>query len=180
MNSLRIEKDFGFQAALHFAGEFWINSYDITLSMVVETESEYEQNIAIERLTYYINHVLQNAILVEYKDKKAISKYNNAGLRVCELPAEPYDQLFASVLMLKLNSIMEDRLRITDMVMSSSMSDGVRYSIVSEVVEQSYSKHHWWNSACMSMKDAPPGDNIVRLFDGNEWVDLGLSWKETA
>lgn len=180
MNSLRIEKDFCFQTALHFAGKFWINSYDITLSMVVETESEYEQNIAIDRLNYYIHNILQNSILIEKKNKKAISKYASAGLKICELPAEPYDQLFASVLMLKLNSIMEDRLRITDMVMSSSMSDGVRYSIVSEVVEQSYSRHHWWNSACISMKDTVPGDNIVRLFDGNEWVDLGLSWKESA
>lgn len=179
MNSLRIEKDFGFQTALHFAGEFWINSYVITLSMIVETESEHEQNIAVERIAYYINNVLQNSILVESNDVKAIEKYTNAGLRVCELPAEPYDQLFASVLMLKLNSIMEERLRITDMVLSSSMSDGVRYSIVFEVAENSYSRNHWWNKSCTSIKDEDIGDNIVRLFDNNEWVDLGLSWKES-
>lgn len=177
MNSLRIEKDFGFQAALHFAGEFWINSYEITLSMIVETESEDNQNIAMERMSYYINDVLQNSILVESGNIEAINKYANAGLRICELPAEPYDQLFASVLMLKLNSIMEDKLRITDMVLSSSMSDGVRYSIVFEVAENSYSRNHWWNKPCPSMKDEAIADNIVRLFDTNEWADLGLSWK---
>lgn len=177
MNSLRIEKDFGFQTALHFAGEFWINSYEITLSMIIETESEHEQNVAIERISHYIHNILQNSILVEASDEDAIEKYSNAGLRICELPAEPYDQLFASVLMLKLNSIMEERLRITDMVLSSAMSEGVRYSIVCEVAENSYSRNHWWNKPCTSIKDENIADNIVRLFDTNEWADLGLSWK---
>ena len=180
MNSIRVEKDFYFQAGLHFADEFWINSYDITLSMLVETESEYEQNIAVDRITYYIKNVLQNSILIDCSDQDAIERYQHAGIRVCELPAEPYDQLVAYVLLLKLNSIMEGRLRITDMVLSSMMSDGIRYNVVFEDAESSYAKNKWWNKSCTSIKDDVEGDNVVRLFETNDWVDLGLSWKDSA
>ena len=174
----RIEKDFYFQTGLHFADEFWINSYDVTLSMTVETESELEQNVAVERITYYIKNILQNSILVDAIDTASIEKYKQAGMRVCELPAEPYDQLFASVLLLKLNAIMEGRLHITDMVLGSVMSDGVRYNIVSEIAENTYSKQMWWNKADTSINnmDVAPV-NVVKLFDDNEWQAMQMGWK---
>ena len=174
----RIEKDFYFQTALHFAGEFWINSYEMTLSIIVETDSELEQNVAIDRVSYYIKEILQNCILVDADDCDSITKYRNAGLRVCELPAEPYDHLFATVLLLKLNAIMEGKLRITDMVLGSTMSEGVRYNIVSEVAESSYPKSTWWNKADTSINNlALDSSNVVKLFDDNEWISLDLGWK---
>ena len=53
----RIDRDFTFQAAVHFEDRFLLNYYDITLSMDVETESIKEQNIAMDRILYFLSEV---------------------------------------------------------------------------------------------------------------------------
>ena len=181
----RIEKDFYFQAAVHFEDKFYINSYDITLSLLVETDSIREQNIAMDRVDHFLSEVVQNSILVHNKDKISIDKYRTAGLKVCELPEEPYDQILSMILIQKLNTIMEDRLKITDMVLGSVLSDGVRYSMVAEVAEAVLSGNHWWNKStiCINNSEMTPdieGDNIVKIFNDEHWADLGLTWKEKA
>lgn len=181
----RIEKDFYFQTAVHFEGKFYVNSYDLTLSLLVETDSIREQNIAMDRATHFLTSVIQNSVLVHTGDTKTIEKYKNAGLKVCELPEEPYDQILSMVLIQKLNSIMEGRLKITDMILGSVLSDGVRFTIVSEVAEAVLAGNHWWNKSTICLNDEEAHctsekskDNIVKLFDDTHWVDLGLSWKE--
>lgn len=175
----RIEKDFYFQTGIHFENKYHINSYEIVLSILVETESAREKNIAMDRITYFLSDVIQNAVIVNCKDTTAIQLYKNANLKVCELPDDPHDQIFAMVLLLKLNAITEGRIKITDMVLGSSLSDGVKYNIVSEVAECAFSKKAWWNQADGSVgENEDANDKIVNLFAKKVWVELGLIWKE--
>jgi len=179
----RIERDFCFQTGLHFEDKFHIGVYDITLSMLVETESIKEQNIAMDRIIYFLHEVIQNSVLVHSTKPDIIEKYQNVDLKVCDLPDEPYDQILAMILLLKLNSIAEERVKITDLVISSSLSDGVRFNIVSEVAESAFSGRHWWNSPCLAInrRDYEIGDHskVIKLFT-DDWVNLGLSWRDTA
>lgn len=179
----RIEKDFCFQTGLYFEGNFYIAVYDITLSMLVETNSIKEQNIAMDRISYFLSDVIQHSILINSNKHDVIEKYQDADLKVCELPEDPYDQILAMVLLLKLNSIAEDRLKITDLVIGSSLSDGVRFNVVSEVAEGAFPGKHWWNSPCIAMnsRDYEIGDHskVIKLFT-DDWVNLGLSWRDTA
>lgn len=179
----RIEKDFLFQTGLHFDGKFHINVYEVSLSMLVETNSNWEQNVAMDRITYFLREVIQNSVLVNFTDHEAIQKYKAAGMHVCEIPEDPFDQIFGMTLLLKLNSIMENRLKITDMVLGSSLSDGVRYTIVNEAAENLLSGDFWWSKPCpgtCNQVASLDGDNIVRLFDDSDWVSLGLTWKERS
>ena len=59
MNNTRIERDFCFQTGLYFEDKFHIGVYDITMSMLVETDSIKEQNIAMERIIYFLHEVMQ-------------------------------------------------------------------------------------------------------------------------
>lgn len=181
----QIEKDFYFQAGVHFEGKFYINSFDLTLSLSVETDSIREQNIAMDRITHFLEQVIQNSVLVPTVDTISIEKYKNAGLKVCELPEEPYDQIVSLVLMQKLNAVMENRLKVTDLILGSTMSDGVRYTVEQETAKTLLSGNHWWNksSICMNNQEAHctgdnSKDNIVKLFDDMHWTELGLAWKE--
>jgi len=180
----RIEKDFYFSAALHFEGQFYVNSYDLTLSMLVETDSIHEQNVAMGRITYLLENFIQNSIFINSIHKKEIANYKKAGIKVCALPEEPFDQIVAMILMLKLNAIAEDRLKITDMVVNSSMSQGVRFSIVSEIAEDLLSGNYWWNSSCFAVNNDSDsvGDfnKIIKLFRNDEWLTVGLGWKENG
>lgn len=177
----RIEKDLFFQCGIHFKNEFHINTYDMALSILIETESAYDQNIALERLTYYVTNVLQSSIFIDAFLTEQINLYKSANIRVCELPEEPYDQIIGMIMLQKLNAIMEGRMKITDMVFGSSLSEGVRYSIVSEIAESTFTGKHWWNrtNICLSDNDkkCPKNDNVVKLFSDTKWSDIDLQWQ---
>lgn len=181
--SARIETDFNFLTAVHFENAFYVNSYAMTLSMLVETDSIREQNIAMDRASHFLKNMLQNSILINAREQESIELYKKAGLKICELPEEPYDQILAMALLLKLNSIMEGRLKITDMIIDSALSDGVRFSIVAETAESVLSGNYWWNSPCVSINNHNneifDQDKVIKLFS-DDWVNLGLSWREPA
>lgn len=180
----RIEKDFYFSAALHFEDGFYVNSYDLTLSMLVETDSIHEQNVAMGRINYLLDNFIQNSLFINSIHKKEIANYKKAGITVCALPEEPFDQIVAMILLLKLNAVAEDRLKITDMVISSTMSQGVRFSIVSEIAEELLSGNYWWNSACFAVNNdtdtVSDFNKIIKLFRNDEWLTVGLGWKENG
>ena len=68
----RIEREFEFQAGVYFKEEFLMNLYTITLYMEVETESIREQNVAMERIKYFLNECLENVIFVQDTEHKII------------------------------------------------------------------------------------------------------------
>ena len=181
--STRIEKDFYFQCATHFEGKFYINFYEITASMIVETESIREQNVAMERIEYFLSNVLENSIFVHQSETNVIEQYEQAGIKVCTTPEEPYDQIVSMIILLKLNAIMEGRLSITDMIMGSKLSNGVRFSVVPELAENIFHGNHWWNEPCTIMKDTTKTpkrrEKIVKLFN-DEWTEIGLTWKDKS
>jgi hypothetical protein len=180
----RIEKDCFFQAAIHFRGSFYVNTYEVTFSMLVQTDFPREQSVAMERLNYFMSSILQHTLLIKYSETDQIKKYKKAGIKILELPDEPLDQLIAMILIQKLNAIMENRIIITDINLGSVLSEGIRYNIVSEIAEDVLSGDHWWNKSSLHVCDekttTKKGDNVVKLFDDNKWTDLGLSWKEKA
>ena len=73
--------------------------------MEVETESIREQNVAMERIKYFLNECLENSIFVQDTEQKIIEKYSSCGFKVCTVPEEPYDQIITLLMLTKLNRI---------------------------------------------------------------------------
>jgi len=177
--STQIEREFTFQAGVYFENKFMMNVYDISLSMFVETDSIREQNIAMDRIKYFLSECLESSVFVQDAEKKAIEKFQAAGIKVCVLPEEPYDQIVAMVVLQKLNAIMEGRIRVTDIDFGSAITSGVRFQLVSEMAEAMVSVKGWWTKTDMSIMDViKTKDNIVKLCDPKAWDNIGLSWKE--
>lgn len=176
--STRIEKDFIFHSAVHFNEKFYINSFKTTLSISVESEDIREQNVAMDRLEYFFHEVLNNSLFIDENLVEIIKTYKNAGIRVIELPEEPYDQIIGMVLLLKLNSIMEGRMHITDLNISSYLSDQVRFTIVSEIAEHLFDSNQWFHHNSLETENNVHNESkIVKLFE-DCWSELGLSWKD--
>lgn len=178
----RIDKDFFFFAGVHFDNAYYINSYEMTLSMLVETECADEHYVALGRMEHFIKYILTNSVFVHSEEVDAIFAYEQAGMRVCELPERPLDQVIALAILLKLNAIIEGRFKITDLTFGSMLSEGVRYPIVSELAENAEIMlgNHWWHKSDLSITDKdiePISDNVVRLFHDDAWIEMNLSWK---
>lgn len=175
-----IEKDFSLHTAVHFDDKFYINLYDFVLSMHVQTDSIKEQNIAMDRITYFLLDVLQDSILINTEQDLAVSKYADAGLRICELHEDPYDQIVAMAIISKLNAIAGGRLHVTKIALSSTLGSSVKFVITDEMAKSHMNGQHWWNQSdtCLSHIETKCNDeNVVELFTGTCWSELGLSWK---
>lgn len=180
----RIERDFTFQSGVYFKDEFLMNVYTISLYMEVETESIREQNVAMERIKYFLNDCLENGIFVQDTEHKTIEKYTSCGFKVCTVPEEPYDQIVAILLLTKLNSITEGRLVITDITLGSRISDQVKFSYDIESSRGPFDTPGWWldagTSICDPIKTSVKKDKIVKLFKTAppDWSEYNLVWKE--
>jgi hypothetical protein len=178
--SVKLEKTFSFQASVHHHDKFLMNIYDFTLSMEVGTDIVREQNIAMERIKYFLSECLENSIFVHKEEKKVIENYANAGIKVCVVPDEPHDQTVATVILLKLKAITEGKLLITDIYFLSKLSDDVKLWLEIDDVDGSYTSDGWWNKSSTCITDSPKSnkkDKILKLFNNNEWNDVGLHWK---
>jgi hypothetical protein len=178
----RIQRSFDLQMGVHFTGVFYMNIYDIDLHFNVETENIKEQNIALERIKFYLAECLEYSIFVHDKEEDAIEKYMSANLKVSVLPEEPYDQIVAIMLMTKLNAITEGRLVITDISISSRMSDGV--SCMHDIDDNigPFITKDWWsesNTKINSYKYSPKNKKILKLTKLVEWSDVYLNWDNT-
>jgi hypothetical protein len=180
----RIEREFSFQAAVYFEGSFIMNVYALLLSMEVETDSMKEQAIAMDRIEYFLSECIANSVFVESTEKRSIEKYSNADIKVCTLPEEPYDQIITILLLQKLNSITEGRLSITDIVLKSELSDGVKFIYNVEEANLHPFGKGWWSEANTNITDVLKSnrkDKIVKLVKTNDcWSIADLEWEEKS
>lgn len=178
----RIQRSFDLQLGVHFTGQFYMNLYDIDLHFDIETESISEQNIALERIKYFLADCLENSIVICDTETVAIQKYTSADMRVCVLPEEPYDQIVGIMLLTKLNAIAEGRLVITDIAIGSRMSDGV--SCLQNIEDNTgpFANKGWWSDTSIkinSLSHTSTGKKIVKLIKpSTDWSDVCLEWEE--
>lgn len=175
----RISRSFDFLAGVYFENNFIMNSYDITLTMDVVTDSIIEQNVAMERMKFFIHEVLDSCVFVHNKETKVIEKYQSAGLKVCTLPEEAYDQIVTVLLFYKLNAVNEGKLVITDIELTSELSDGVGFMWSNDTPEIPYGQG-WWTDNSIAICDKVMGkkEKIVKLTKKCDWASLGLDWKD--
>jgi hypothetical protein len=179
----KIEREFAFQAAVHFEGTFLMTVYELSLGMEVDTASIKEQNIAMDRISYFLNECLNNSVFVEYGDKKAIEKYLQADIKVCTLPEEPYDQIITILLLLKLNAITEGKLHVNNISLRSGLSDDVKFIYdVDTASNHPFSNKAWWTECTTTMADLTKStkkDKIVKLIKQHcDWSSVGLDWEQ--
>ncbi len=181
--SAKVSRDFVFNTAVHFEGIFIINSYEINLTMLVNTEDNREQNIALERIKYLINECLENSIFVNAKETKTIDLYLKAGLKVCPLPDDPFDQIVGAVLLQKFNVITEQKLYVTEIDIKSAICDDVKFYLsADDEIDFFQNENVWWNDNSASIFDytkKSKKEKIVELKkEVTDWNLIGLSWKE--
>jgi hypothetical protein len=178
----KIEREFAFQAAVHFEGTFVMTIYELALGMEVDTASIKEQNIAMDRIHYFLNECLGNSVFVEAADKNSIEKYLQADIKVCTLPEEPYDQIITILLLMKLNAITEGKLRVNSISLRSGLSDDVRFIYDLETASNHpFGNKSWWEDTTTSISDLSKSykkDKIVKLIKQSDWASVGLDWEQ--
>lgn len=178
----RISRKFSFPAGIHYDGSFIINTYDIELFLDVTTEDIREQNIAMDRIKYLFDVCLDSCIFVDMHDCKAVDSYAKTNINICLLPDEPYDQVIASVLISKINSITEKHLFVTEIKVKSRICDDVIFYVgENEEADFHGMRNVWWteNSPMISTLKKSKKEKVVELKkEPKDWNSIGLGWKQ--
>ena len=178
----RIKRNFSFQAGVYFKDNFYLNLYTTCIYFDIETTSAMEQFVSMERVKHFFSHCLENCIFVDENHTTVIEKYVEASLKVCTLPTDPFDQILAIMLVKKLNSILEGRMIITDISVTSLYSDDINHLHSIEENFGPFNESGWWNDPSpkynnINSINSSKSKKLVKLVKQSvSWDELSLSF----
>lgn len=178
--NVRLEKEFAFSAGIVFEGVYNINQYMLKIRMYTNSDDHHEQNVAYERVKYWIHNVLDSSVIVQ-QDIENLQAFVATGQRVITVTEAPVDQIIGIMLYSKLNAITQDRLIITDVHISSVMGDGMTYLHNENESVGPFAEDGWWQDPRPVFNDIDirsRGDKVVTLGRPTDWKDLNLDWQE--
>ena len=179
--NIRLKKDYFFNTGLVYDNEFFVNSYALTIDLLTQTEDPDEQNIAYQRINFWISSVLNHSILISEKSKSR-KVYEALEQKLILLPREPVDQVLCEILFCKLNAICEKRCEVTQVGLSSSFGDDIVFLHSNLETFGALDCPGWWTSAKPIWQEVPKtkrGNKVIALNFQPEWADseVDLDWK---
>jgi hypothetical protein len=162
------------------------NFYDLSLSFVQNTNSEYEQQIALERVKTYFSEALNNCVLIDENHQLAELFESSEQSRVMMLPGDPGIQLVTMALLEKIKSIVENKLLIEFASISSTLTGALDYSFDPAEFDPRLERSRvhndlppWWKRCDFTINDyvheLDTGETTIRAIDIS-WEDVGLGW----
>lgn len=177
--NVRLSTELTMFASIYWMGDVTNNLYSIGLGLETNTEDNLEQNVAMGRIRAYIQDLLHSSILINQTFDTQIKQFNDLGFKTITLPEQPFDQSIAIMLYCKLNAICEGKMIVTDITLSSTAGDNVRYHFDAEDAFGPFAEDGWWNEAdpswCEHTSENPSG-KVLKMDRKLAWNDLGLSW----
>lgn len=174
----RLSHTLDFSASVYLDSQFPINHYSITLDMLTHSDDRKEMNIAWERLKFMIHSEFNGTVFINQDEKEKISLLDSLGFNVTTLPDDPVDQIVGIMLSCKLNSVMEERIIITELSLCSQLGDRMWYSQSIEDNTGPFCENGWWHSSAILHNNLHEQKNKkVSKIINEGWNNVGLDWK---
>jgi len=156
-----------------------INPYTITVTMTTQAEDQTEINVAFERIKFWFLDVMSDAVLIA-QDHPMLDQWIKTGIRCLVFPEDPVDQLVGIMTYCKLDAMVEDRIQINHVSISSILDDHVTYHHDHDDVLGPFVSQGWWNDLrpiwTNQKKQRQSGSKIISLDRQPAWKDHDLAW----
>jgi hypothetical protein len=178
--NVRLEYTMPFTAGVYWDGQMLMNRYLVRLYMITNSSEPTVQNIAYERLKYFVYNQMNSTIFVSSEHQDKCRALIAAGLKITTLPAEPVDQLVGIMLYSKLNAVMEDHIMINEVEISSDLGENMVYLHSADESLGPYEGPGWWHEADLIHCDLAlfDSDKIVAMHQAGAWRELDLAWPD--
>ena len=178
--NVRLEYPFGFTAGVWWEQRLIMNNYLVRVYMVTNCAESANQNTAFERLKYFVYNEMASTIFVNRTYEPLCQHLAAAGIKVTTLPAEPVDQILGMMLYSKLNAIMEDRIIINEIEISSELGEHMIYLHAADENLGPFEQPGWWQDSDLIHYDLSliDSDKVVAMHRAGAWRELGLSWEQ--
>lgn len=150
------------------------NSFEVSVTFVVNDPSAHAQNVAFQRIKHLLSNEMNCTIIMPKSNSlyKTLIKLQN---KIVVLPDESPDWTLSCALAVKLNTICEGRFTVVEVEVSSSLGDHISYfadwerkDVLLEVLSDLPAADHWWTS---------PDICFNRTQKFSSWKSLGLDWE---
>lgn len=178
--NVRLQYTVSFTAGVHWENHLSMNNYLVRIYMITNCSDGVSQNVAYERIKYFIYNELNSTIFVNADHKEICERLTSAGLKITTLPAEPVDQLIGIMLYCKLNAIMEDFIVVNEIELSSELGEHMVYLHAADESLGPFENSGWWHDADPIHYDVDliNSDKIVAIHRAGAWRELDLAWPE--
>jgi hypothetical protein len=179
--NVRLVKTWQWQSGTVYNGNFFINSYTARVLMHTTTMEAAQHSVAYERMDHWFREVMQDSVMIS-AENAAVKSFAATGQRLLVFPDDPVDQLVGIMLCLKLNSIAEGRLVVTDVDLSSINGDDMTYRHNQAEEVGPLAASGWWQDPRPVWQHSitrASQAKVVSLDRSPEWHTLGLDWPKT-
>ena len=178
--NVRIQYPLSFTAGIYYNNQMQMNNYVAKLYMMTNTPDGVANNVAFDRIKHFVYSELDSSIFISSTHEEQCKKYIDAGLKITTFPGDPVDQLVGIMLFSKLGAIMEDRIIVGEVELSSSLGDGLIYIHGDNENIEDINPPAWWESVDLIHCDGDliDTDKIVTMHHGSVWRDLDLQWPD--
>jgi hypothetical protein len=177
--NVRLEHQLQFTAGTCLDGKVCMNTYYIKLEMITQTVDGVEQNIALDRIRHMLYHQFQDCIFVYEEDTEIIDKLQSTDFNVVVLPEVPVDQIVGIMLFSKLNAVMQERMYITQLKISSELGQNLWYLHSEEEELGPFGFPGWWHNIDPNTFEKNKNySNIIKLQSSDTWHDYHLEWED--
>ena len=178
--NVRLEIKYDFSAGAYIEDNLYFNQYYIHLDIITISNDFYEQNIAADRISHMIHDCFAHSVFVDEADAEAIEKFKNADIRTISVPGEPVDQILGMMLFSKITAVVEDKLDIFQLKISSKFGGDVVY--LQSALEDTgpFDTTGWWSNSEPVTENVSESRKVVQFNKNSLWADLGLDWESAA
>lgn len=180
--NVRLAIDFDFLASAYLDAQVFCNRYMVQLELITNTMDHIDQNVALDRIRHMLYHEFSNALFISDSKSDLATQFDQLGSKTCVIPGPPVDQLLGIMLFAKLNAVMQERLFLTQLKISSDLGDKLVYCQDSEEDLGPFEYTGWWHDSDNRIANTSQNDkhgNVVEL--GNKidpWHQFGLEWNK--
>ena len=180
--NVRLQYDLEFLAGIYYEDQLQMNQYTVSLNLLTKTKDSASTNIALDRAKAFVHGALESSVFINQANMERAEFMQMIGINVTTLPEEPVDQIIGMMLYYKLNAVMEGRMTVTGLDISSTLGDSVWYQHDEEDIAGPFAAEGWWHQASMqheTVEPNPESGNIVKVMSTG-WYELNLEWPENT
>ena len=169
------------------------NQYHLKMFFDVATDDSDEQNVAFDRIKFFVDNVLQDSIFCEIEDPRIDFYMKTFKQKLVTFVQPPQDLTVVSHIFSKFSLITEGRLEIQRMELASRLGNDITVNFDQDFFEDStilfshetikdINKDPWWFRADCGSADFFRMDEetkeVTFVTDVSGWDEAGLDWPE--
>lgn len=172
--NVKLSYDIDFSAVAIIENSLIPVDYELTMHMYTATENNEYQNIAMQRVQFFIKELIHHSTFIDRNSSHFTKVTKMFNTNIVEFPEDPFDQIVGLVLLQKLTAITEGKYDIERLEIGSQNFSGSRYTVdefinFSDVFRSK--KSCWWNRNDLTINNLPK-NSLAKAT----WKDVGLEW----